>query len=88
MPKPSKTRFRFNEAARNEALAKIRSLELMLTPTSALSVLFMKDIKSSAMVAVGSLVLTLFLYILRVLIHCFEDVDSKPQGKKKDEDTS
>lgn len=88
MPKPRKTRFRFNEAARKEALEKIRNLEKMLVPTSALSVLFMKDVKSTAMVAVGSLVLTVFLYILRVIIHCFEDDDSKSQSKTKDEDTS
>ncbi len=91
MAKSKKTRFRFNESARNEALTTLARLEAAVAPTSAFTVLLMKDLHSASLISLGSLATTCVLYLLRVLVKCFEDThheDSSQTETKKENDTS
>ncbi|MBC3871890.1 hypothetical protein [Undibacterium oligocarboniphilum] len=70
-----KIHFSFNKKARTEAIRAIDKLIALVSPTSLLFSIFLKELHERMFVALGCFALTALLLLIKVLVSCFDDVD-------------
>lgn len=82
--------FSFNKKARDQANRALDRMIALVSPTSLLFSIFLKEMHDRIAVAVASFIFTGIFFLIKVIIHCFEDESKKPASKraKSADDTS